>query len=85
MTATSKLTINLVVGLLGLALMVCLGGAIWLTATHNKVPDQIWTVGTTALGALASILVSTRTTPDAPATTTVTTSNVPEAEAPIGK
>ena len=64
MTATSKLTINLVVILLGVTLLGCIGGAIWLTSVHDKVPDQLWTVGTTALGALAAILVSTRTTPD---------------------
>jgi len=67
MTATSKLTINLVVILLGVALLSCIGGAIGLTAFNKTVPDQLWTVGTTALGALAAILVSTRTTPDVPA------------------
>lgn len=57
---TSKTTVNMVVGLLGLALLACIGGAIALTATGDKVPDQLWTIGSTALGALAAVLVSTR-------------------------
>ncbi len=57
---TSKTTVNMVVGLLGLALLACIAGAIALTATQNTVPDQLWTIGATALGSLASVLVSLR-------------------------
>lgn len=57
---TSKLTINLVVALLGITLLGCVGGAIVLSALRTPIPDQLWTVGSTALGSLASVLVSTR-------------------------
>lgn len=57
---TSKLTINLVVILLGVTLLGTIGGAIGLAAAHDTIPEQLWTVGSTALGALAAVLVSTR-------------------------
>ena len=58
---TSKFTVNMVV-----ALLVSLGGAIYLTAFENPVPDQLWNSASFFGGALATLLVSTRSGSDLP-------------------
>ena len=59
---TSKTTVLAVVlslALLGLASVV---GAIVLLASNDQVPEQLWLVVSTIVGALAALLVSTHST-----------------------
>lgn len=56
---TDTLTVRLVVVFLGLAVLGALAAVAWLVA-GGKDPGAVATIGTTALGALAAVLVSTR-------------------------
>lgn len=59
---TSKTTVLAVVcGLIVLAGML-IAGAFVLLASNDPVPEVVWTLAGTTIGALASLLVSTRAT-----------------------
>jgi hypothetical protein len=59
---TSKTTVLIVaVGLVVLAGLI-VSGAVMLIALGENVPDPLWTLAGTTIGALASLLVSTRST-----------------------
>lgn len=48
-----------VVVVLGLALLACLGGSVWLAATGHEVPDFLAVTGGATVGALGALLVPT--------------------------
>jgi len=57
---TSKTTVLAVVVGLVLLAVVSVAGAIVLLASNDQVPEQLWLVVSTIVGALAAMLVSTR-------------------------
>ena len=57
---TNKYTVWMVILFVGIIALTSLGGAIWLIAVDRTVPDQLWGAGTTAIGLLGGMLVSTR-------------------------
>lgn len=59
---TSKTTVLFVVIGLGLFAIGSLAGAVVLVALDKSVPDQLWTLAGVAVGALGSVLASTRST-----------------------
>lgn len=67
MTTTPKSVILAVVIFLGLVVLGVVAGAIALQlAGKGDLPGSLVTLGGTALGALAGVLASTRTTPELP-------------------
>lgn len=69
----SQGVILLVVGFIGLLAVGCIGGAVFLSAIHTKVPDQMWSAGVGFGGVLSGMLISVRGTSTAGATTSTTT------------
>lgn len=59
---TSRMTVLAVVIFLGLVAVGTLGAATIIVLSGKTAPDQLWTLGATAVGALASVLASTRST-----------------------
>lgn len=59
-----KKTVLAVVILLGATGLLCILGAIVLSAFDKGVPDGLWTIGGGALGGLTGLLASTRTQAD---------------------
>ena len=57
---TSQKTITLVLIFLGLIALVLITGAFVLLLDDRVVPEVVWTLIGTTVGALASLLVSTR-------------------------
>ncbi len=63
---TDRKTVFAIVGILGLAAIAFGVGAIYLVSVGRAVPGELWTLTGGALGALSSLLASTRSTPPAP-------------------
>lgn len=59
---TSRTTVLAVVVALGMFAVGVLAGAVVLIALDHEVPGEMWALGGTAVGALASLLASTRST-----------------------
>lgn len=59
---TSRATVLAVVIALGIVAIGTLGAATTIVLCGKQAPDQLWTLGATAVGALASVLASTRST-----------------------
>lgn len=57
---TNQRTITLVVAFLGAFGLLVVAGAIYLASTSKQVPDPLWTLAGTAIGALGSLLASTK-------------------------
>ena len=81
---TSRTTVLAVIIALGLVAVGCLASATAIVLSGDKAPDQLWTLGATAVGALASVLASTRSTlgPNDTEPTTVQATVAMRAEAP---
>jgi len=82
---TNQKTIDRVILFLGLAALVLILGAFALLLDDKSVPETIWTLIGTTIGALASLLVSTRTNAlvtDVPAAVD-TTNKVTQQDAPL--
>lgn len=47
-----------VVGFLGVTLLVCVGGIIWLSATEHSIPDILQNVASGIVAGLIGLLVS---------------------------
>ena len=80
MPTTSQRTITLVLIFLGLIAVLLVTGAFALLLDGRDVPSTVWTLIGTVVGALASLLVSTRTVavdPPAPAAPDPTSSAKP--------
>lgn len=65
---TDKTTIRFVVVFLGLITLLLIGGAIGMTCFDKNVPEALWTLAGTGVGAFTSLLVSTRSIETAPPT-----------------
>jgi drug/metabolite transporter superfamily protein YnfA len=63
---TSQKTITLVLIFLGLIALVLIVGAFALLLDNRNVPEVVWTLIGTTVGALASMLVSVRANDPAP-------------------
>ncbi len=63
---TPKGVIQSVIIILGLVVIGGLGGIIWLASTQTPIPTTLEVITSTALGAVAGVLATTRTTPDVP-------------------
>lgn len=59
---TDTLTVRMVVALLGLLGFASVVGVVVLSAMQIAVPDGIWSLGGSAVGALAAVLSRTTTT-----------------------
>lgn len=59
---TSRLTVLAVVIGLAVFSLAALAGAVLLIALGKQAPDQLWTLVGVAVGALGSVLASTRST-----------------------
>lgn len=59
---TSRTTVLAVVICLGLFALATLAGSVVLIASDHEVPGELWALSGTAVGALASLLASTRST-----------------------
>ena len=59
---TSKTTVMAVVIGLAVFALASLAGAVILAALDKPVPGELWTLSATAVGALAGVLASTRST-----------------------
>jgi len=66
---TDKITIRLVVGVLGLVAILTVAGGFWITVVDKPIPDALIAIGSTAVGAVAALLARTSTGGDAPTTT----------------
>ena len=74
---TSQKTITLVLIFLGLIALVLIVGAFTLLLDNRAVPEVVWTLIGTTVGALASLLVSTRANDPLP--------QPPPVQAPVAK
>lgn len=59
---TSRTTVLAVVIGLAIFALAALGGAVTLIAINKPVPGEMWALAGTAVGALAGVLASTRST-----------------------
>ncbi len=64
--ATPRNAVMAVILIIGVVTVGGVGAITWLASTHTAVPEVLSSVTTTALGALAALLVSTRTVPNDP-------------------
>ncbi len=88
MTTTPKSVILAVVVVLGTIAIAVIGGQIVLQLTHNgSLPDSIVVIGAGAAGAVGGVLASTRTMPDLPEGSTLTSGSTtltnPTASTPL--
>ena len=58
---TDRITVQMVVGFLGLSSLLIIGGLIALAFVGRPIPDQLSTLGGATLGALGSLLARTST------------------------
>ena len=58
---TDRITVQMVVGFLGLSSLLIIGGLIALAFVGRPIPDQLSTLGGATLGALGSLLARTFT------------------------
>ena len=61
---TDRRTVFTVVVLLGLLALGGLGAGVYLSATHNGVPDFVVATTSASMGALAAVLAKTSTAPE---------------------
>jgi len=73
---TSRGTFNLVIIFLGLTLLICVGGGLWLANYEKELPEFIVGIGGGALGAMGGLL-SRNPNDETPQAVTVVDTDVP--------